>query len=197
MGGLRAIVLTLLIIGTIVGGLLVLPNLQTADRVGGVQLPAGWPFVSAREMEPEIGRLFGCTLEQTPRESQCLSSRTLGLVSVDIDPMHGEAIKFTSMVLISRDDAPNPEEERISINTVMQFMDYIFPNWVERRTWMSLALQQARDRHANSAIELEGTVLHVDYEVPLGLPEQRTFAFITMEPAVSSSGIDNHLRARP
>src|SRR4030095_5329433 len=109
---------------------------------------------------------------------------------MDIDPMNGEAVKFTSMALISRDDAPKPEEERASINTVMQLMDYFFPNWVERRTWMSLALQQARDQHANSTIELGDTVLRVEHEIPLGFPEQRTFAFITVERAVSSLGIE-------
>jgi hypothetical protein len=191
VGGLRRSVLALLVLGTIVGGLLLLPNVQTADPVGSIQLSAGWPFASAREMEPVIARVFACTLEQTPRTSQCLSSRTHGLVSIDIDPMHGKAVKFTSMVLISRDDAPRPEEERDSINTVTHLMDYFFPDWVERRTWISLALQQARDRHANSTIELGDTILSVEWEIPLGFPEQSTFAFITVEQAVSSFGIDN------
>lgn len=191
MGGLRTGILTLVVLGTVVGGLLLLHNLQAANRVGTAQLPAGWPFASAHEMEPEIARIFGCSLEQTPRASHCLSSRTHGLVSIDIDPMHGEAIKFTSMALISHDDTPRPEEERVSINTVMQLMHYLFPNWMEGRTWMNLALEQARDQHANSTIELEGTVLSVDYEIPLGFPEQSTFALITVERAISSSGIDN------
>jgi hypothetical protein len=183
--------LVLLVLGAIVGGLLLLPNLQTANRVGNAQLPAGWPFASVREMEPEIARVFGCTLEQTLRESHCMSSRTHGLVSVDIDPMHGQAVKFETMALISRDDAPNPEEECVSIDAVMQLMDYLFPGWAERRTWMSLALQQAHDRHANSTIELDDTILSVEYEVPLGFPEQSTFALITVEQMVSSLGIDN------
>ena len=98
--------------------------------------------------------------------------------------MYGEAVKVRAMVLISRDDRPNPEEERISIDTAMQLADYLFPNWEERRTWMSLALQQARDRHANSTIKLGDTVLSVEYEIPLGFPEQSTFALIAVEQAV-------------
>ena len=162
MGGLRISVLSLLVLGTVViGGLVLLLNVQPVDLVRRAQPSAGWPFASVREVEPEIARVFGCTIEQTPRVSHCMSGRTRGRVAIDIDPMHGEAVKFTSMMLISRDDTPNPEEERVSINTGMQLVDYLFPNWVERRTWMNLALQQARGQHANSTIELDGTVVSV------------------------------------
>ena len=98
--------------------------------------------------------------------------------------MHGEATKFTAMVLISRDDVPSPAEERLSADTTMQLMDYFFPDWAERRQWMSLALQQARDRHANSSIKLGDTALSVDFEVPQGGAAQSTFAFITIQQAV-------------
>ena len=46
------------------------------------------------------------------------------------------------------------------------------------------ALQQARDRHANSTIKLGDTALSVDFEVPQGGAAQSTFAFITIEQAV-------------
>ena len=89
------------------------------------------------------------------------------------------------MVLISRDDAPNPPEERLSVDTSMRLIDYLFPDWIERRRWMSLALQQARDRHANSTIQLGDTALSVEFEVPQGGSNQRTFAFITVQQAVA------------
>jgi hypothetical protein len=180
--GLRSLALALFVVaGTV--GLFFLGPFQL-EAAPDEQSRRGWPFGSAQEMTPEIARLFGCTLEQTPRESYCMSRRTRGLVSVDIDPMHAEAAKFTAMVLVSRDDRPNPEEERASVDTAMQVMDYFFPDWDERRTWMNLALQQARDRHANSTIKLGDTVLSVEYEIPLGFPEQSTFAFITIEQAM-------------
>ena len=152
-----------------------------AEAAPSAQSRVGWPFASAQEIAPEFARVFGCTLEQTPRQSHCMSPRTHGRVSMDIDPMHGEAVKLTAMVLVSRDDKPNPEEERVSVDTAMQLTDYLFPDWEERRTWISLALQQARDRNANSTIKLGDTVLSVEYERPLGFPQQSTFAFITVE----------------
>ena len=197
VGGLRTDILTLLVIGIIVGGLVLLANLQTADLSGSAQLSTGWPFASVSEMEPEVAKIFSCTLERTSNKSHCMSSRTHGLVSIDIDPMDAQAVRLESMALISRDDAPNPEEERRSIDTVMQLVDYLYPNWAERRMWMDLALQQARDQHANSTIELENTVLTVEYEVPLGFAEQSTFALITVERAVSSFGIDNRPTTSP
>lgn len=184
------------VLGATIGGFL-MPSAQAADQAGITQRPAGWPFASTRAIEPEIARVFGCTLQQTPRVSQCLSSRTHGLVSIDIDPMHGEAIKFTAMALVSHDDVPKPEEERVSIEAVMQLVDYLFPDWAEGRTWMSLALQQARDRHADSRIILGNAILTIEHEIPLGVPEQSTFAFITVERAISSSGIDNRFGASP
>jgi hypothetical protein len=135
-------------------------------------------------MEPQIARLFGCVLERMPQLSHCMSGRTRGRVSLDVDPMHGAAVKLTAMVLVSRDDAPNPAEERLSANTTMELTDYLFPDWSERRSWMSLALQQARDRHAVSTIKLNDTLVSVESEVPLGFPEQSTFAFITVEQSV-------------
>ena len=182
MRGRRLIVLALFVVAG-VAGLLPFGPFQTEGKLDA-QSRGGWPFGSAQDMASEIERHFGCILEQTPRESHCMSSRTLGRVSVAIDPMNGKAVNFTAMVLVSRDDVPNPEEERISVNSVMQLTDYFFPDWVERRAWMSLALQQARDRHANSTIRLGDTVLSVEYEIPLGFPEQSTFAFITIEQAL-------------
>ncbi|HEV2665226.1 MAG TPA: hypothetical protein VG324_09955, partial [Blastocatellia bacterium] len=137
----------------------------------------------AVEIEPDLARIFGCTLDRTPRRSSCMSHRTRGLVLLDIDPMHGEATRFQAMVLISQDYAPSPSRERESADTVMALVDYFFPDWVERRRWMSLALQQARDRYANSTIKLGQTLLTVEFEMPQGYPES-TFGLITIEQAV-------------
>jgi len=112
-----------------------------------------------------------------------MSHRTRGLVVLDIDPMHGEATRFQAMVLISQDYAPSPSRERASADTVVELVDYFFPDWIERRGWMSLALQQARDRHANSTIKLGQTLLTVEFEMPQGYPES-TFGLITIEQAV-------------
>ena len=173
-----------LLLGVVGTFALFVPSLQDGNRTNEPHVYGVWPLGPAQDIEPDMVRIFGCTLEKTARQSQCMSHRTRGLASLDIDPMHGEAVKFTAMVLISRDDVPSPAEERVSADTTMQVMDYFFPAWPERRQWMSLALRQARDRHANSVIKLGDTALSVDSEVPLGVAAQSTFAFITIEQAV-------------
>jgi hypothetical protein len=180
----RMVLFLLLAVGVTVAVAISVPNFREGSRTKGPHLYGGWPLGSARDIEPDIVRIFDCTLEQTPRQVSCMSHRTRGRATVDIDPMHGEATKFTAMVLISRDDVSSPAEERLSADTTMQLMDYFFPDWVERRAWMGLALQQARDRHANSAIKLGQTALSVDFEMPLGVAAESTYAFITIEQAV-------------
>jgi hypothetical protein len=175
--------LLLLALGLIALALFV-PTLREDDRTKAVAPYGAWPVGPAWAIEPNIARIFGCTLDETPREAHCMSPRTRGRVSLDIDPMHGNAIRFTAMVVITHDDFPRPVEERQSTDTTMRFMDYFFPRWTERRQWMSLALQQARDRHANSAIELGDTAVSVNFEVPQGGAAPSTFAFITIEPMV-------------
>ena len=180
----RTIVLLLLGVVGIVAIAFSVPNFRDGNRTIGPHVYGGWPLGPATDIEPDMARIFGCTLEKTPRRFSCMSHQTRGLASLDIDPMHGEATKFTAMVLISRDDIPSPSEERLSADTTMQLMDYFFPDWPERRQWMSQALQQARDRHANSTIKLGETALSVDFEVPLGFAAQSTYAFITIEQAM-------------
>jgi hypothetical protein len=181
----RERMIVFLLLGVVSAFALFVPNFQDGNRTKGPYLYGGWPLGPAQDIEPDIVRIFGCTLEKTARQSQCMSHRTRGLASLDIDPMHGEAVKFTAMVLVSRDDVPSPAEERVSADTTMQIVDYFFPDWPERRQWMSLALRQARDRHANSVIKLGDAALSVAFEVPQGVAAQSTFAFITIKQAAS------------
>jgi hypothetical protein len=179
----RAIGLLASALAGVIGFVLVVVIAHGATPNAGPR-SGGWPFGSAQKMEPAIADIFGCTLEQTPRMSFCISHRTRGRAGVEIDPMHGRAVKLTAMVLVSRDDVPNRTEEQLSANTTMQLIDYLFPDWTDRRTWMSLALKQVRVRHADSTIRLGDTVLSVESEVPQGVAEQSIFAFIAVEQRV-------------
>jgi len=180
----RERMIVFLLLGVVGAFVLFVPNFQDGNRTNGPHVYGGWPLGPAQDIEPDIVRIFGCTLEKTARQSQCMSHRTRGLASLEIDPMHGEAVKFTAMVLISRDDIPSPAAERVSADTAMRIIDYFFSDWPERRQWMGLALRQARDRHANSVIKLGDAALSVEFEVPQGVAAQSTFAFITIEQAV-------------
>ena len=52
------------------------------------------------------------------------------------------------------------------------------------RTTPNPALQQARDRHANSTIKLGDTALSGEFEVPQGGAAHSTFALITIAQAM-------------
>jgi hypothetical protein len=133
---------------------------------------------SVERVEAGLARLVGCRWSITGRVALCPMPETGGVLTLTQTPA-GDVLETVEInVLVATYPQRNLVREWRSRDQAIDVVQYILPNWLSAREWLSRALHAARHAHVRHTIKVGTVTVLVQWLQPADLDD--TFATLVV-----------------